>query len=162
MTRDLLTLTNTLTIPQSIRPLTAGFIRNSENMLFLLFTTENKSDDKNVITVIFMHSIQINHNYTPQSGMKIHECSCSFVFAVFNNLNETRVRVRSCSTFSKKWVFVFGISWPSTLAQKTVHVGSNDRTVCLNLKDVHFHLFGPSTLNQSQHMFPIYEFCFLS
>ena len=39
---------------------------------------------------------------TSKAGMKIHECSCSFVFAVFNNLNETRVRVRSCSTFSKK------------------------------------------------------------
>ena len=37
--------------------------------------------------------------------MKIHECSCSFVFEVFNNLNGTRVHVRSCSMFSKKWVF---------------------------------------------------------
>ena len=44
---------------------------------------------------------------TMEPGMKIHESSCSFVFAVFNNLNGTRVRVRSCSTFSKKWVFVF-------------------------------------------------------
>ena len=41
------------------------------------------------------------------SGMKIHECSCSFVFAVFNNLNGTRVRVRSCSIFHGKNVFVF-------------------------------------------------------
>ena len=24
--------------------------------------------------------------------MEIHECSCSFVFAMFNNLNGTRVR----------------------------------------------------------------------
>ena len=39
--------------------------------------------------------------------MKEHACSCSFVFAVFNNFNKTRVRVRSCSTFSKKSVFVF-------------------------------------------------------
>ena len=27
-----------------------------------------------------------------RAGMKIHECSCSFVFAVFNDLNGTRVR----------------------------------------------------------------------
>ena len=42
-----------------------------------------------------------------QSGMKIHGCSCSFVFAVFNNFNKARVRVRSCSIFSKTNVFVF-------------------------------------------------------
>ena len=39
--------------------------------------------------------------------MKIHGCSCSFVFAVFNNFNKARVRVRSCSIFSKANVFVF-------------------------------------------------------
>ena len=39
--------------------------------------------------------------------MKEHTCSCSFVFAVFNNFNETRVRVRSCSIFHGKYVFVF-------------------------------------------------------
>ena len=67
-----------------------------------------------------------------QSGMKINGCSCSFVFAVFNNLNKTRVRVRSfvfnilrkthvrvrsCSIFSPKvrvrvlvaFMFVFDI-----------------------------------------------------
>ena len=42
-----------------------------------------------------------------QAGMKIHGCSCSFVFAVFNNFNKARVRVRSCSIFSKANVFVF-------------------------------------------------------
>ena len=42
-----------------------------------------------------------------ESGMKEHACSCSFVFAVFNNFNKTRVRVRSCSIFSKTNVFVF-------------------------------------------------------
>ena len=39
--------------------------------------------------------------------MKINGCSCLFVFAVFNNFNKTRVRVRSCSIFSKTNVFVF-------------------------------------------------------
>ena len=34
--------------------------------------------------------------------MKIHGCSSSFVFAVFDNFDETRVRVRSCSTFSRQ------------------------------------------------------------
>ena len=42
-----------------------------------------------------------------QSGMKIHECSCSFMFAVFNYLNGTRVCFRSCSKFSNEWAFVF-------------------------------------------------------
>ena len=42
-----------------------------------------------------------------EPGMKIHECSCSFVFAVFNNFNETRVRVRSRSKFHEKLMFVF-------------------------------------------------------
>ena len=40
-----------------------------------------------------------------ESGMKIHGCSCSFVFAVFNNFNKTRVRVCSSSIFSKTNVF---------------------------------------------------------
>ena len=42
-----------------------------------------------------------------QSGMKINGCSCSFVFAVFNNLNKTRVHFRSCSIFHEKPMFVF-------------------------------------------------------
>ena len=68
--------------------------------------------------------------------MKIHECSCSFVFAVFNNLNETRVRVRSCSIihgknvfvfvrvrhFREKYVFVFGVR---------VHVRVQNRLYCI-------------------------------
>ena len=37
--------------------------------------------------------------------MKIRECSCSLVFAVFNNFNETRVR--SDSIFFEKFMFVF-------------------------------------------------------
>ena len=35
--------------------------------------------------------------------MKIHECSCSFAFEISR---KTHVRVRSCSTISKKIVFV--------------------------------------------------------
>ena len=38
--------------------------------------------------------------------MKINGCSCLFVFAVFNIFNKTRVRVRSCSIFSKTHVRV--------------------------------------------------------
>ena len=43
--------------------------------------------------------------FKSKTGMKIHGCSCSFVFAVFNNFNKTRVRVRSYSIFSKTNVF---------------------------------------------------------
>ena len=52
---------------------------------------------KSIMIVTFMRS---------GSGMKEHGCSCSFVFAVFNNFNKTRVRVRSCSIFSKTHVRV--------------------------------------------------------
>lgn len=36
------------------------------------------------------------------AGMKVHECSCSVVFAVFNNSNGKRVYVRSISQIQKK------------------------------------------------------------
>ena len=47
-------------------------------------------------------------------GMKEHACSRSFMFAVFDIFAGTRVRVRSCSIFFAKSVFVFVHVRPNT------------------------------------------------